>query len=99
MYFTMVWRSIFGLRTPSDYGYTFILGTLELSAYPILIAINAWTVIGAWIGLKALAQWKVWGSDRATFNLFLIGNAINVLIAFFVLTQFVTVGGGNAPRP
>jgi hypothetical protein len=74
----------------SDYWYTFILGALELAAYPILIVMNAWIVIGAWIGLKALAQWEVWAKDRATFNLFLIGNALNVFVAFLFLTKFVT---------
>lgn len=48
-----------GSARATDYGYTFILGTIELSCYPILIAIGAWTPIGAWIGLKALAQYSV----------------------------------------
>src|SRR5436853_5446677 len=60
-YGLMFRRSLIGLhpaengRAPSsDYGYTFILGTIELCSYPILIATGAWTAVGAWIGLKAL---------------------------------------------
>lgn len=79
-----------GRATSTDYGYTFILGTIELCAYPILIATGAWTAIGAWIGLKALAQWGVWSEDRSVFNLFLIGNAVNVLISVVLLTRFVS---------
>ena len=68
----------------SDFWYTFVLGVLELSAFPILMGLNAWTAIGGWIGLKALAQWKVWGDDRAIFNLFLIGCALNVLASLLI---------------
>ncbi|HWM46373.1 MAG TPA: hypothetical protein VNR11_05600 [Xanthobacteraceae bacterium] len=101
-YFVMFFRTFSGFHPklpgsdpkgeglPPDYWYPFFLGVLELTAYPILIAINAQTGIGAWIALKALAQWKVWAEDRAVFNLFLIGNAMNVLLAFLVLKQFVS---------
>jgi hypothetical protein len=96
-YGLMFRRSLIGFhpaengRAPStDYGYTFILGTIELLAYPILAATGAWTAIGAWIGLKALAQWGQWKEDRSVFNLFLIGNAVNVLISVVLLARFVS---------
>jgi hypothetical protein len=80
-----------GTGSSSDYGFTLILGVFELIAYPILIATGAWVAVGTWVGLKALAQWKVWESDRAVFNLFLIGNASNVLVAAFILVRFVSL--------
>ena len=68
----------------SEYGFVFLLGTLELLVYPILIASGAWLVIGAWISLKSLAQWNVWTTHRAIFNLFLIGNALNVILSSYI---------------
>jgi|GEM_PF-3456346 len=75
----------------SDYWYTFILGSLEILAYPILLVTGNWGAVGAWIGFKALAQWKVWPTDRAVFNLFLIGNGLNVLAS--VVLSFVFFNG------
>src|SRR3569623_1149187 len=80
-YWLAVWLSFRGVPPkgssfPADYWYTFVLGSFEMAAYPVLIATHSWTVIGAWIGLKTVAQWSAWNSDRATFNLFLIGNAL-----------------------
>lgn len=81
-----VWWSFRGFQpkdspVASEYGYAFILGSLELAAYPILMAANAWTAIGAWIGLKTISQWKAWTDDRSTFNLFLIGNVVVLMVA------------------
>lgn len=96
-YWSLAWICFHGVpsqgdrRFPADYWYTFILGTMELATYPVLIATGAWAVIGAWIGLKTIAQWSVWTSDRATFNLFLIGNGTVVICAFFFLTPLVHV--------
>ena len=80
-----------GTARATDYGYNFILGMIELGCYPILITIGAWTPIGAWVGLKALAQYGVWANERSVFNLFLIGSAVNVLISLLLLTRFVAV--------
>lgn len=33
---------------------SFFLGLLELLVYPILIALQAWLLIGSWVGLKTL---------------------------------------------
>lgn len=92
----MAWRNFRGFHRKwsnqsSDYWYTFILGSLELAAYPVLMSLNVWAVIGAWIGLKTIAQWSVWSNDRAVFNLFLIGNVAVLAVAFFVLKPFVVV--------
>ena len=41
-----------------DYWQPFLLGLLELGCYPILIVTGAWAVIGAWLALKTVSQWK-----------------------------------------
>jgi hypothetical protein len=82
----------------SNYGFTFILGLLELYSYPVLMATGAWTVIGAWLGFKTVAQWKSWGIDRVIFNHYLIGNVLVVLLSLMCLVRFVaTTPPGCAP--
>jgi hypothetical protein len=96
-FFRETWRKFCGFYDPSgdtqkiDYWYNFILGLFELAAYPILIALEAWPVIGAWISLKTIAQWSVWTSDRTVFNLFLIGNLLVLAVAYFFLRHFVVI--------
>jgi hypothetical protein len=67
-----------------DYLHPFVLGLLELSAYPVLMTAGAWNVIGAWYGLKTLSQWQQWKSSRASFNRFLIGNALVLMVGFWL---------------
>jgi hypothetical protein len=77
----------------SDYWYPFIIGAFELLFYPVLMVTGSWAAIGGWIALKTISQWGVWSTDRAVFNLFLIGTLANLSIAFFFLTRFVTSTG------
>lgn len=81
------------LRASSDFWIPFFLGSLELSAYPILITTGALSVIGAWIGFKALAQWSTWQKHRFTFNRFLLGNALVVAISYWLSWLYVTCPG------
>lgn len=74
-----------------NYWYQFIIGSAEMSAYPILIAVNSFDVIGVWIGFKAIVQWSTWITDRTIFNLFLIGNITTIFISFS-LVKYVYVG-------
>jgi hypothetical protein len=69
-----------------------ILGTLELLVYPLLMKAHAWTFIGAWLGFKTLGQWNAWQQRRAEYNLFLIGNALVLILSFLVLTPLVPSG-------
>jgi hypothetical protein len=91
-YFT---RSFFGFhpndlkREKSNYGFTAILGLLELYSYPVLMATGSWTVIGAWLGFKTVAQWRAWSDDRVIFNHYLIGNALVVLSSLIFLVPYV----------
>lgn len=96
-YWTFVRMNLSGAHTNdpekmhSDYWHPFIIGSMELGFYPILMATGSWTAIGAWITLKTLGQWNTWSTYRPAFNRFLIGTALNVIIALLVLVPFVVV--------
>jgi hypothetical protein len=68
----------------SDYGFPVILGFRELLSYPVLIKIDALTVIGAWLTLKTVAQFPRWTEHRGLYNRFLIGNALVVLFSVWL---------------
>src|SRR5579863_3778125 len=62
--FELLWRSAIGVhpkdsvcRDDSDYALPLILGLIEQWSYPILMAVGAWTAIGAWLGFKTIAHW------------------------------------------
>lgn len=82
-----------------DYFTTFIIGSFELAAYPVLMATGAWTVIGAWMGLKTAAQWREWSRDRTVFHMFLIGNLMVIATAALVLPGFVKAAQRLEPAP
>jgi hypothetical protein len=67
-----------------DYWHTFILGAIELFAYSMLLASGLPEYAGAWIALKAVAQWERWHSNRDVFNIFLIGNASILAVSYAV---------------
>ena len=69
-----------------DYWLPFILGLLELTAYPYFIAKGDWKVIGGWIALKTAAQWGQWSKSRSHYQRFLLGNAL-VIAASVLLAQ------------
>jgi len=71
-------------RLRGDYFGTGILGALELLAYPVLLKAGMYAYVGAWIGLKALAQYETWKADREAFRLFLIANALAVILSFWI---------------
>lgn len=70
-----------------DYAQNFIVGLFELGVYPVLISHMDFRPIGAWIGLKTVAQWGEWKTDRGTFNRFLIGNALVISAAIWLATM------------
>lgn len=74
-----------------DYWIPSILGALELLAYPILIACNAWTIIGAWIGIKTTIHWARWKESRTPYNRYLLGTVLAVIISAVFLTKFIKI--------
>ena len=56
------------------------LGMCERVTYTVSILLGAPTWIGVWLAIKVAAQWNRWqGEERATYNVFLIGNLLSVL--------------------
>jgi hypothetical protein len=92
-----LWRYLIGVhpndipldRIRSDFLLTTFLGTLELISYPVLLQMGSWSVIGAWIGFKTIAQWAAWIKNRNQFNRYLIGNALVLISSVLVLSQLV----------
>lgn len=74
----------------AGYVVPFLVGTLELAIYPILISLGSWQAITAWIGLKIANSWR-WqqNADRRGYTNFLFGNAL-VIFAAFCLSPLVT---------
>lgn len=80
-----------GGKADNDHWFPYFIGILELMTFPFLMAAGLWTGVAGWIGLKTLPQWSVWKDNRSTFNRFLIGNALVVILAFKCLTPCVSV--------
>ena len=59
------------------------LGRCELLMFTIAFIINWPQWIAVWIGVKTSVHWAGWKNDTGrTFNIFLIGNAINIIFSF-----------------
>jgi hypothetical protein len=70
--------------TAPDYWYNTALGAMELVAFPALMVLGEWSIIGGWIAFKALAQWRRWNDNRFVFNRFLLANAVQVWASLFL---------------
>ncbi|HUC61251.1 MAG TPA: hypothetical protein VMF53_04780 [Alphaproteobacteria bacterium] len=89
---TSGWRSQFARDLLSRRAISVsILGTIELATFPVLMAVGAWEAIGAYIGLKTIAQWHHWKEDRAPFNRYLVGNALVLILSLLCLEPHVVL--------
>lgn len=86
-------------RLVPDFWQPFILGMIEIFTYPVLLRTDNIHIIGAWIGLKTLAQWREWSKNRAHFNRFLIGNALVVIASVLCLAPMVTLVESKPRNP
>jgi len=86
----LLWQDV-SSRSPSarvrDYFQNFFVGLFELAVYPVLISHMEFAPLGAWVGLKTVAQWGEWKTDRGTFNRFLLGNALVIIAAIWLATM------------
>jgi hypothetical protein len=73
-----------------DYFLPTILGTIELILFPIFMFLDGWTVIGWWVGIKTVAQWKGWQQSRTPYMRFLVGSVLTISLALF-LTKFIHI--------
>lgn len=68
---------------PADYWLAFIVGILEMLAYPPLIVTDAPAIIGGWLIFKTVNRWQYapnW--SRGPFNRYLIANAVVLFGAY-----------------
>jgi hypothetical protein len=80
------------------------IGWIELAAYPVLIALGQFVVIGGWIGIKTAGAWMGWKASRTSFNRFLLFNLLSLLLSYFWLSHYVdltpcpaTITATNSP--
>jgi hypothetical protein len=76
-------------RVRGDYLTAFVLGGIELMAYPVLFAAGLDIYVGVWLGAKIAAQYRHWSEDRGAFAVFLVGNALVLIVAFVFLQGFI----------
>jgi len=67
-----------------------VIGFAELAAYPVLLRLGHWSLIGAWLALKTSGQWGGWRVSRTSFNRFLLSNLLNLGLSFFWLARYVS---------
>jgi hypothetical protein len=75
----------------NDYLAPLVLGFLELLAYPCLMVASDGSSIGWWLAFKTIVQWRRWSRSHTTFNRFLVGNALVLLLAYVVLSPHVDI--------
>lgn len=69
-------------------------GIVERFLYTTVFIINQPAFVAVWLALKVASQWKRWGGeDRGTYSVFLIGNALSLIMAY--LGAWVALG--NVP--
>lgn len=76
-----------------DYWYSFLVGWGEICVFPILLKLDVVFLVGGWLALKVLPQWRVWAEKRQAFNLFLISVMLVLLFSFW-MTDFVIPKSG-----
>jgi hypothetical protein len=72
-----------------DLWYNFIIGTIELAIFPVLISASQYPMIGAWIAFKTVAQWEKWNKNRLVFNRFLIATAFVLIVSYCLAKWFI----------
>jgi len=80
----------FGGGRIEDLWLPYVLGVGELAAYPILLVSDRLEIIGGWLALKTAGQWKVWEDSRTAFNRFLVLNVLDIAIAYFWLSHYIS---------
>ena len=78
---------------------TLPLGICERVGYTAAFLLGTPTWIGVWLAIKVAAQWERWkGEERATYNVFLIGNLLSIFFGFLgawiALGQLPKLAGG-----
>lgn len=72
-----------------DYWQPTLLGVLELSVYPILLASGKPEFIGAWLLFKTIPRFGSWEKHRNIYQRFLIGNALVLVFSYALMKVFL----------
>ena len=80
-----VWEGCKPKKIAADYWMGFVLGLLELLAYPLLLRTNHPALIGAWLVFKTAHRWSYAPrQERGTYNRYLVGNALILVFSYFL---------------
>lgn len=80
-----------GVTVKSKRSLTIPLGIFERASYTAAILLGAPTWIGVWLAIKVASQWNRWqGDERATYNVFLMGNLISIF--FGIIGAWISLG-------
>jgi hypothetical protein len=72
-----------GIKPKGKRVLTLPLGILERILYTGVFILGTPSWVAVWLGVKVAVQWDRWkGEDRATYNVFLIGNAMSIIFGF-----------------
>ena len=59
------------------------MGLIERFLYTTVFLLNQPGFVAVWLALKVASQWKRWkDEERGTYNVFLIGSGLNLIISF-----------------
>lgn len=77
-----------GQVTP-DFWQPSLVGVLELTVYPVLLASGKPEYIGAWLAFKTLPRFGSWEKHRNPYQRFLIGNALVLVFSYALMRLFI----------
>ncbi len=62
---------------------TLPMGLVERLLYTTAFLLNQPGFVAVWLALKVASQWELWkGKERGTYNVFLIGSGLSLIISF-----------------
>lgn len=61
---------------------TLPMGIIERLMYTTVFIINQPAFVAIWLALKVASQWKRWGDTEGEYNIFLMGCALSLIIAY-----------------
>lgn len=77
------------MKEHADLWLPFLIGLAEFLAYPILIRLDAFVLIGGWLAIKSAGNWGGWRISRTSYNRFLVANILNLFISYGLARVFV----------
>ena len=80
-----------GIQRKASGSLTIPMGIIERFLYTTVFIINQPAFVAVWLAFKVASQWKKWEvEERGSYNVFLIGSALSIIIAY--LGAWVALG-------